>query len=181
MTEVNLDLAYLSKLTKILLRTSFCGASSCCVAGGAIRDMLLNKPVSDIDVFYEGTVNTKTLQAYFEQAQETDIPNYPEGFNVTHKVKQVGIPVPIQLIQVNNIEEHIKTFPSEMLRVSYNVDKGLQGFGDIFIDAAVSQTFWWDQKVDLPYFTKIKNKYSDWKHMFHSEEDNPEFEPELEF
>jgi Poly A polymerase head domain len=180
MNEVNLDLAYLSKLTTILLRTGFCGASNCCVAGGAIRDMLLNKPVSDIDVFYEGTVNTKTLQAYFEQVQETDIPNYPEGFNVTHKLKQVGIPVPIQLIQVNNIEEHIKTFPSPMMRMWFDME-GLHGLSPGVIADANSNVFFWDQKVDLPYFLKIKNKYSDWKHMFHEDEHNPEFEPELEF
>ncbi len=30
----------------------------CAVMGGAIRDMLLNKPIKDIDIFVSGTLNT---------------------------------------------------------------------------------------------------------------------------
>ena len=34
--------------------------------------------------------------------------------------------------------------------------------------------FFWDQQVDLGYFKKIKDKYSDWKHEFMEKHFNPE-------
>ena len=182
--DINIDLNYLGKLNIILTKVRFSGTTiggvKCCIAGGAIRDMLLNKPVSDIDVFYEGELKLTTLKVYFKLVEETDNGPYPDGFEVTHKVFLDSMPVPIQLIKVKNLEEHIASFPSKLIRVSYFSKEGLQGLNDEFIDCALNKAFWWDMPVDLKYFNKIKAKYSDWKHCFVDDSFNPEPKLKLE-
>ena len=184
MKQVEIDFDYLDNLGAILIRVMWSGEPlnpiKCSVAGGAIRDMLLQKPISDIDVFYEGTLVTEELKESFKLVQSTNH-NYPDGFNITHTVMFKDIPVPIQLIQVKNIEEHIATFPTPMSRVSYNHSKGLEGVDMDFVYQVNAQKFFWDHKVDMKYFDKIKAKYSDWEHIFLKPEDNPYYEGELAF
>lgn len=182
MKEINLDLEYLSKLNALISRVRVCSKiqvmfgsyNKTVVAGGAIRDMLFNKPVKDIDVFYEGEVDDSKLEQYFTNIKPTGN-SYPDGFNVTHTLKHKDFPVPIQLIQVKNIEEHIKTFPSPLMRLSVD-SEGIHGMdSSVFSDAQI-QEFVWDIKPDLFYFLKVKKKYSDWKHIFMEEDMNPEME-----
>ena len=180
--QVEIDFSYLDILTSILSRVHFNAKLGqyikCAVAGGAIRDMLLQKPVSDIDVFYEGDLSYSRIKEVFKNVKESDT-TYPDGFNVTHQVFHEKIPVPIQLIQVKNIEEHIQTFPCEFSRVGYDMDKGLFGISSDLVYSVEKKEFMWDSKVDCYYFDKIKEKYSDWKHVFLTETDNPYHEEEL--
>jgi hypothetical protein len=184
MKQVEIDFEYLNLLGKLLSKVTFSGGINkfikCTVAGGAIRDMLLQKPVSDIDVFYVGTLMEKSLSSYFKQVKPTNL-NYPDGFTVTHTVALDGLPVPIQLIQVKDIEKHIETFPTPMSRVQYSHANGLSDVDLDFTHNVVQKEFVWDSKVDMPYYNKIKAKYSDWKHVFLNEEDSPYYENELEF
>jgi len=184
MNQIEIDFAYLDILTSILSKITFSGVSllsvECCIAGGAIRDMLLQKPISDIDVFYTGELKEGLLKNTFKTV-EVKPNSYPDGFNVTHTVGLAALPVPIQLIQVESIEKHIGAFPSPLLRVQYNFTKGLEGIDADFISDANAKIFCWDHKADLPYFLKIKSKYSDWKHTFLKDEYNPELQEELSF
>jgi len=174
MKEINLDLEYLDTLSYILDRMEVSASTDSAIAGGAIRDMLLQKPVSDIDVFYTGVLIETRLNIHFDSVETLTDYGYPDGFTVTHKVKVKGLPVPIQLIKVGDVDAHIDLFPSELIRVSYRNSTGLQGLTPSFIDLARLQHFWWDKEVDLKYFSKIKAKYPDWKHMFVEESFNPE-------
>ncbi len=184
MKQVEIDFEYLNLLGSILSKVKFSSVighfPKCVVAGGAIRDMLLQKPVSDIDVFYEGTLVEKSLSNFFKQVKGTN-QSYPDGFTVTHTVEMPGIPVPIQLIQVKDIEKHIYSFPTPMSRVWYDYEKGLQGVDMDFVTFVVSKDFMWDSKVDMPYYDKLKEKYSDWKHVFLDPHDNPYYEEEVNF
>jgi hypothetical protein len=183
MKQVEIDFEYLNLLGTLLNKVTFSGGMSkfikCAVAGGAIRDMLLQKPVSDIDVFYEGDLNEKSLSSYFHQIKGTS-QTYPDGFSVTHTVMMIDLPVPIQLIQVKNIEKHIATFPTQMSRVWYAHEDGLHGVDLDFVYNVTQNEFVWDSKVDMPYYDKIKEKYSDWKHVFLTPKDNPYYEHEGE-
>jgi hypothetical protein len=184
MKQVEIDFVYLNLLGTLLSKVTFSGGMGnmvkCTVAGGAIRDMLLQKPVSDIDVFYEGELKESSLTSYFKQVKETQH-SYPDGFIVTHTVTMAGLPVPIQLIQVKDIEKHIDTFPTPMSRVQFSHQKGLEGIDLDFIHNVVENEFVWDSKVDMPYFDKIKEKYSDWKHVFLDPHDSPYPLEEVEF
>ncbi len=185
MKQVEIDFEYLDKLGSILSKVYFSTGklqtyAKCAIAGGAIRDMLLQKPVNDIDVFYEGELSDKSLNNFFKTVKSSET-NYPDGFNVTHTVALTGLPVPIQLIQVKNIQDHIDTFPTPMSRVWYSQDSGLGGVDMDFVHQAINKQFLWDSKVDMPYFDKIKAKYSDWEHVFLHMEDNPYFEETIDF
>jgi hypothetical protein len=184
MKQVEIDFEYLNTLGTLLSKVTFSGGMSrfikCTVAGGAIRDMLLQKPVNDIDVFYEGTLNEKSISSYFHQVKASN-QVYPDGFNVTHTVWMTGIPVPIQLIQVKDIDKHIQTFPTPMSRVQYSHEKGLEGVDLDFVFTVKMNEFVWDQKVDASYFDKIQEKYSDWNHIFLDPTYNPHYEEESEF
>jgi hypothetical protein len=184
MKQVEIDFEYLDLLGTVLSKVAFSSVSAtyckATVAGGAIRDMLLQKPISDIDVFYEGELNDKQLSAYFKQSKATN-QSYPDGYTVTHNVTLDGLPVPIQLIQVKDIKKHIETFPTQMSRVWYSHADGLGGVDLDFVYSVKKNEFLWDSKVDMPYYDKIKEKYSDWKHLFLNQEDNPYHEQEVEF
>lgn len=64
------DLFHIQLLQEIVEQCHKLGATKCMVAGGAIRDMLLEKPINDIDVFYEGTL-ADPLQVFHEPKEET--------------------------------------------------------------------------------------------------------------
>ena len=190
MKQIELDLEYINNLIALIsklrvsseLKTFMAPYNKVVVAGGAIRDMLFNKPVSDIDVFYEGELKGDVLKKYFPNVV-TSNSVYPDGFNVTHNFMCDMFPVKVQLIQVENIEKHLETFPSPMMRLYVDGD-GIHGLGSQMIQDALTQIFFWDKAPDLSYYLKIKSKYSDWKHEFMEKHFNPESELEaidLEF
>ena len=185
MKQVEIDFEYLNMLGSIHSKVYFSTGklqtyAKCAVAGGAIRDMLLHKPVNDIDVFYEGELSDNSLKNFFKTVKSSET-NYPDGFNVTHTVSLAGLPVPIQLIQVKDIQKHIDTFPTPMSRVWYSIENGLNGVDMDFVGQTTTKQFLWDSKVDMPYYDKIKAKYSDWKHVFLDMDDNPYFEETIDF
>lgn len=190
MKQIELDLEYISNLLALInklrvsseLKTFMAPYNKVVVAGGAIRDMLFNKPVSDIDVFYEGELKEDLLKQFFPTVVTSDSV-YPDGFSVTHNIIYEDFPVKVQLIQVENIEKHLETSPSPMMRL-YVDGGGVHGLDSSIIQDALTQTFFWDKAPDLSYYLKIKSKYSDWKHEFMEKHFNPESELEaidLEF
>lgn len=180
MKTIELDLEYINNLIALIskirvsskLKPFMASYNKVVVAGGAIRDMLFNKPVDDIDVFYEGEINESMFKSYFPNATTSDT-TYPDGWNVTHNIMCDSFPIKVQLIQVENIEKHLETFPSQMMRL-YVDGNGVHGVDSIVIQDAMSQVFFWDKAPDLNYFLKIKAKYSDWKHEFMEKHFNPE-------
>lgn len=194
MKQIELDLEYLTNLTTLVSRIKICTKlggmlspyGKAVVAGGAIRDMLFNRPVSDIDVFYEGEINDLLFKQYFPNSVVPTVDVYPDGWNLTHNIMHEHFPVKIQLIQVKDIAKHVETFPSPMMRMWFDIE-GIHGLDGCVFGDAKAKVFFWDQQVDLSYFKKIKEKYSDWKHEFmedhfNPEQDNPEVEEEsMEF
>ncbi len=180
MKTIELDLEYINNLIALISKIRVCSKqktfmapyNKVVVAGGAVRDMLFNKPVDDIDVFYEGEINESMFKSYFPNATTPDT-TYPDGWNVTHNIMCDSFPVKVQLIQVENIEKHLETFPSQMMRL-YVDGNGVHGVDSNVIQDAMSQVFFWDKAPDLNYFLKIRAKYSDWKHKFMEKHFNPE-------
>lgn len=70
------------------------------VAGGAIRDMLLDKPVKDIDIFYKGNLPDSVVKQLFTIEAKYDKAYEESTFKVFYsKVFYNNVKLPIQLIE----------------------------------------------------------------------------------
>jgi len=70
------------------------------VAGGAIRDMLLDKPVKDIDIFYKGKLPDSVVKQLFTVEAKYDKAYDNSEFQVFYsKVFYNNVTLPIQLIE----------------------------------------------------------------------------------
>ena len=136
---MNIDFGILNTYHNILTKVKQAGADCAIVAGGAIRDMLLGNTISDIDVFYEASLeidswNTwldwNVLMYHFKNnpsvntSLQEDYDN-PE-WTVTHGnllYKPTGQTV--QLIKVDNVYEHVNTFGCNLSKVIYSAENGL--------------------------------------------------------
>ena len=137
---MNIDFGTLNTYHNILTNVQQAGADCAIVAGGAVRDMLLGKTISDIDVFYEASTYKNDL---FKQCLDWNVLMYhfknnpsvdnslqedydnPE-WTVTHGNllhKHSGFKV--QLIKVDNVYEHVNTFGCNLSKVIYSAENGL--------------------------------------------------------
>ena len=69
---MNYDLELLDTYKTILeeFKQSQPEVKSVCIAGGALRDMLLDKPIKDIDIFYHGTLSKENIKTLFQNKKE---------------------------------------------------------------------------------------------------------------
>jgi len=174
---MNIDLAYLNLLSAVLFRCHLSSAKNAVIAGGAIRDMLLDKEIADIDVFFSGPINKFSLTALFDKVEECGNGLYEDSsFNVLYKITDKILPVPIQIIQVEgDVKEHISKFPTPLSRVSYSEETAIQGLTKQFIQNAYYKTVVFDKPVNYQYLYKMKQKFPDWKITFTLPEYNPAF------
>lgn len=97
---MNYDISYLKSLRLILLDL---GMSSAIIAGGAIRDMVLSKPIKDIDIFYWKKETPKKTLVF--DLEEVSIKYENSNFNITHEGIHVDFPsYKLQLIAVDELE-----------------------------------------------------------------------------
>lgn len=151
----------------MLFRTGAAGAGDCIVAGGAIRDMLLDKPISDVDIFYEGSLNLNKLLEFFTWGDSSN-PTFEEEYendgtwSLTHgnmKCKYSGMKV--QFINVNNVYEHIDTFGCNISKVWYHTTNGLM-LTQEFMDGVMYKTLDFEGCTREKYAEKIKAKYPEY-------------------
>lgn len=75
---MNLDIEHFNKLENILTVVLAAGGVNATVAGGAVRDSVLEKPITDIDVFYEGDLDLSIIEVAFgEKETPNTIPPEP--------------------------------------------------------------------------------------------------------
>lgn len=171
------DAEYLTKLEGILTCVGMAGAHDSAIAGGAIRDMLLEKEIADIDVFIRGEVAEKSLKCFFDKVEVCDNGMYEESaFNVMFKCSVAGIPVPIQIIQVKGIiEEHINAFPCSLSRVFYTREYGLGNITYQFLWQAQKEQLLFDRKVNMQYLEKMTKKFPEFKVVYAKPEYAPHY------
>lgn len=163
---MNVDYALIKNIQKLLSEVRASGADDCLVAGGAVRDMLLDKPIKDIDVFYTGelgdleSVDTPVEEEQKEKEKEK-VP-YPidVGWEVTGNIKRPYLEYPVQLIKVTlgTIEEHVAdTFGVGLSKVM--IDQG----GLIMLNDFLQDSFLEDLTFQFgcskEYMEKIQAKY----------------------
>ena len=180
-----IDEEYLEQLHSVLNKISTAlpmGANVTC-AGGAIRDMLLEKEIKDIDIFIdEDIISIHKLKIWFPKVDVCEHGGYEDSsFNVLYNITTKEFPVPIQIIQVECVEEHIEKFPTCLSRVYYNRKEGLQNLTPQFLKDAFYKRLTFDMPVNHQYLDKMKMKFPNWWVMFTKPEYNPTHLHELEF
>lgn len=157
---MHIDEEYLDLLSTFM--SSIDGPTDIAVAGGAIRDMLFEKEVKDIDVFYTGDITWMPL-AY--GAKECFTKYDGCNFTLTYEIPANGVPglpVPIQLIKVEDVNKTIQAFPSNICKCALFLDDGL-ALASGLLEAAVTKQFDYSlDKMDSDHFKRLKAKYSDW-------------------
>ena len=172
---MEIDASYLLNLDSLINKVKTCGGTMVCVAGGAIRDMLLQKEVADIDVFFEGTLDDAIVHKIWPEAitkPETDYTNCKVLYDVTDSL----FPVKVQLIQVENVPLHISEFPTSLSRVSYGQFAGLTGVDITFLVCVEVKELLFDKPVNMKYLCKMQEKFPDYLVKYSKPEYNPEME-----
>lgn len=154
------------------------GAKDICVAGGAIRDTLLGKPVKDIDVFYTGTIyldDTSELAKHYGMKWDTD---EDEVDTVTYKDSNIevtptnllfqDIPYPVQLIGVKgesleHIMDLIAGFPCGLSKVCLTQEGGLCVWPE-FLQNEFFKIVSYTPETPAKYKAKIQKKYPEYTH-----------------
>lgn len=169
---MNFDTKFLNTLTTILHCLKMNGIDDAVVGGGCLRDMLFEKEVKDIDVFYsKGQWEKSTWQnfAKFEQLPlKPGIEEYEESkFTVTNNLKTHLIDLPIQLIKVeDNPYKHIDFFPINICRVAFGCVQQ-NGYPILQLPPDVLEDYfdkkcYYDSDTSPNYLARIKEKYNDW-------------------
>ena len=74
---MHLDIEHFVKLDAIVATVVSAGGLYVTVAGGAVRDSVLEKPIADIDVFYQGELDKEVVKEHFGEPAEAKY-NPPE-------------------------------------------------------------------------------------------------------
>lgn len=165
---MNLNQTLLSTYEIMLFRTLVSSADDCIVAGGAIRDMLLDKPISDVDIFYEGSLDLNKLLEFFtwgsasHTATQEDYETEEDSWSLTYgnmKCKFSGMKV--QFINVQNVYEHIDTFGCNISKVWYHATNGLM-LTQEFMDGVMFKTLDFEGCTREKYAEKIIAKYPEY-------------------
>lgn len=171
------DADYLNKLNTILSSVYLACGERGVIAGGAIRDMLLEKEIADVDLFLTENVTEKSLKLWFDKVEPCENGMYEDNkFNVLFKCFISYIPVPIQIIQVKGpIAEHINDFPCSLSRVSYSTEQGLCGIGKEFLLEAQAKLLLFDRKVNSQYVEKMAKKFPEYTLQYAKPEYAPHY------
>jgi hypothetical protein len=68
---MQLDYFHFDQLDKLIAMVVACGGEHVSVSGGAVRDSVLEKPIKDIDVFYQGELNEEAVKQMFGEKNTT--------------------------------------------------------------------------------------------------------------
>lgn len=132
------------------------GASKAIVAGGCLRDKLLGRPVSDIDIFHEGEIQDA------EGLQKLNVEELEVEYQRAIKIfEDSSSDTPVQYIQVKDIQDRLANFSLGLSQV-YIDDAGLV-LPLNFLDAVEKQELRFALWVSDSYREKIKAKYPDFE------------------
>lgn len=175
---MNIDYLLISKYQTIRDNLRECGAEESIIAGGAIRDMVLNKPISDIDVFYIGELDQEKLVKKFTIKENPNKEAHSFYNNKKNKWKVDDIIVflddfeyPIQLINVKRdkrktvppiftLQTHVEAFGCNLSKMMFGGDLliTLEAMQDIFLE----QLTFTEDCTNIRYVEKLKKKYPEY-------------------
>lgn len=176
--KLNIDYQRMQLYDAILNAVLESGASAVTIAGGAIRDMLLERPIKDIDVFYttkkvekkdpnsflawnEYTdIDEEIIKKYFTYGTKSAADYEDDTFTITHPHliwKDDLTNTQIQLIFLqDDPDNYIGEFPCTLSRVAYG--QALE-ISNEFMYAAENQLLVFTDDCSETYQEKMYAKY----------------------
>lgn len=118
------------------------------LAGGAVRDVILDKPIGDIDIFFFSALEFQTAKRHFNGARgivQTKVSNdesYGERDWESHKYSDVSTGVEYNIIynpKVGNTAQLLDTFDVGLCKIYFDIDKGVYKHPH-FIEDMVNKT-----------------------------------------
>lgn len=171
--NLNINSTFFNTLDEILKIAIRVFGGKLMIAGGAVRDTLLNKPVKDIDIFiYDDDIDADELLkdlALFDKLchsttdyDSTDKIVYGDSDQMTRLVDVSATKwgIPIQLVFVKDLNKHFDTFSVNLSKVKYSVE-GLTMTREFINDFMLKQLTV-NSPVKPDYVDKISKKYSDY-------------------
>ena len=141
------------------------------LAGGCLRDTLLDKPIADYDVFYCGNIPTSSLMLLgfvFEELSMAESYEDNGKWNLTHQAIWQG--KKIQFIKCHNSSQRaniISKFPNSIGKLcmywNHLSPVGITQFKTSVIN---KQIVWDGVYVNPDYLGKIVKKYLEWNHTY---------------
>lgn len=162
---MNIDINWLNSLQLLLCRLELVGIKNPHIAGGALRDMLCEKPIKDVDVFFkEGNYsNPSSYNPYGFSNWKPFVGSY-EGnstFELVGNVSNECVPVNIQLIRVKNVIDTINSFPLGISQV-WLTTEGLV-LPTTSIEDIENKHLWFNGDCSLDYKSRMLDKFHDWE------------------
>ena len=171
---MNFDTEYLAKLDHLLNILTFTGIKNPLVAGGAIRDMLFDKPIKDIDVFYSKYIWATAHEAPLKYGTfitnvECHTEKY-EGskFQLTHSFDFSSFPgTRVQLIKTElPPQQHVENFPIDICCVSYgsiNGESNQLHIPNFVMECYNNKKVYCSSDVNEEYLNRIQQKYPEYE------------------
>lgn len=149
-----------------------CGADQVMVAGGAVRDVLLDKPIKDIDIFYTGELDVLKVYDYFNQIPTRfgdDLnmfyDNEDNDWIVTYnRMRSKLTKHPLQFIQCKDFTAHLKTFGVGLSQVALLAD-GTLWITPEFMKDVTTECLHFHPNCGEKYRDKICDKYPEYEAM----------------
>lgn len=158
------DYDLLRTYSEIVKHVITCGGVNPVVAGGAIRDMLLGRPIKDIDIFYSGTLDEEKLLTIFTKDTPENSSEYDGGeFQLTHPCLAIeDCSYPIQLIKIDDphtLDWVCKNFGCNLSKVIFSgADLGIT---TEFLRDVEMEILTFPKPVSETYMKKMTDKYPD--------------------
>jgi hypothetical protein len=146
----------------------------CVIAGGYLRDLLLDKPTRDIDIMIDRLPTSEELDALdvllgcklFEHVIDIDENYVPEGgrtsdINVVFETDDESVNV----IVVDNVQTHISEFPDNISKVYYDRHFGLMRLSD-FIYGHANKVIKYRTTAAMARVSKLTAKFPDYRLEF---------------
>lgn len=160
----------LAELVKRSLKQGFAPKNSVAIAGGFLRDSIMNKEYSDIDIFAKvGVLDIEKLAK--EVGTEAILhSSSTNGYGALSKVYNVGKIQVIELVQDVEVLDHIKGFHLDLSKIAYfPLGGGHYYIDQSFVDDVFNKTLTFSLTVQDSYMEKMAKRYPDFEVNFFKE------------
>jgi hypothetical protein len=172
-TQLNVDSQFFDTLDNLLDIAVSVFGNNVMIAGGAVRDALLNKPVKDIDIFIQSKSVDQDLLEKFQKLTNSSYTKEANTYGYSNTISVVDVVdgtcgKPVQLVFVASLQKHFDSFSINLSKVKYTKDGLVMSTG--FINDVKHKKITFtptnlaavDIQYQQQYLDRVAKKYNDW-------------------